>query len=48
MTVTVEVKVIEDMEKQIKRLTRELKDLKKEENGFEKLDTDVFLIEAYN
>ncbi|WP_139193707.1 hemagglutinin [Anaerobacillus alkalidiazotrophicus] len=49
MTVTVDVKVLEEMEKQIQRLSKELNELKKpKNNGFEKLDTDVFLTEAYN
>ncbi len=49
MTVTIEVKVLEEMEKKIECLSKELKELKKMEiNEFEKLDTDVFLTEAYN
>jgi hypothetical protein len=49
MTVTVDVKVLEEMERKIERLSKELKELKKPEvNRFEKLDTDVFLTEAYN
>lgn len=48
MTVTIDVKVLEEMERKIERLTKELKELKKPESGFERLDTDVCLIEAYN
>ncbi|MFN7251477.1 MAG: hypothetical protein ACK4M9_11880 [Anaerobacillus sp.] len=49
MTVSIDVKVLEEMERKIERLTRELKELKKTEvNSFERLDTDVFLTEAYN
>lgn len=49
MTVTIEVKILEEMERKIERLSKELKELKKTEtNSFEKLDTDVFLTEAYN
>jgi hypothetical protein len=48
MTVT-QVKILEDMEKQIERLTVELKELRKvETDGFEQLDTDLFLTEVYN
>mgnify|MGYP005756247419 CR=1 FL=1 len=48
MTVTIEVKVLEEMERKIERLSKELKELKKPISEFEKLDTDVCLIEAYN
>ncbi|WP_169823125.1 hypothetical protein [Anaerobacillus alkalilacustris] len=49
MTVTVDVKVLEEMEKQIQRLSKELNELKNpKKSGFEKLDTDEFLTEAYN
>ncbi len=49
MTVTIDVKVLEEMERKIEHLSKELKELKKPVNGgFEKLDTDVFLTEAYN
>ncbi|WP_179295563.1 hypothetical protein [Bacillus sp. FJAT-45350] len=49
MTVTVEVKVLEEMQKKIEKLTVELRELKKvERDGFEKLDTDMFLTEVYN
>lgn len=48
MTVA-EAKVIEDMEKKIERLTIELRELKKvQSDGFEPLDTDLFLTEVYN
>lgn len=49
MAVTVDEKVLEEMEKQIQRLSKELSELKQpQQDGFEKLDTDVFLTEAYN
>ncbi|MGO4889787.1 hypothetical protein ACJ2A9_18735 [Anaerobacillus sp. MEB173] len=49
MTVTVDVKVLEEMEKKIESLTVELKQLKKvKAEGFEKLDTDCYLTEVYN
>ena len=50
MTVTVEVKVLEDMQKKIEKLSVELKELKKSNSdyGFETLDTDSFLTEVYN
>jgi hypothetical protein len=49
MAVTVDERVLEEMEKQIQRLSEELKELKKpQQDGFEKLDTDAFLTEAYN
>lgn len=49
MTVTVDVKVLYEMEKKIETLTVELNQLRKEKNeGFEKLDTDCFLTEVYN
>jgi len=49
MTVTVDVKVLEEMKKTINRLSKELRDLKKPEvNSFEKLDTDFYLTEVYN
>lgn len=49
MTVSVDLKVIEEMERQIEVLRKELKELKKREStGFEALETDVFLTEAYN
>lgn len=49
MTVTVDVKVLEEMKRTIDRLSKELKGLESSKvNGFEKLDTDVYLTEAYN
>ncbi|WP_169819167.1 hypothetical protein [Anaerobacillus arseniciselenatis] len=49
MPVTVDEKVLEEMEKQIERLSKELNELKKPQNvGFEKLETDQYLTEAYN
>ncbi|QOY37939.1 hypothetical protein AWH56_010420 [Anaerobacillus isosaccharinicus] len=49
MTVTIDVKVLEEMERKIECLSKELKELRKPVvNNFEKLDTDVFLTEAYN
>ncbi|WP_169737881.1 hypothetical protein [Alkalihalobacterium bogoriense] len=48
MTVTVEVKVLEEMQRKIERLNKELKELRKEKDGFEPLDTDSFLTEVYN
>ncbi|MFV8828601.1 hypothetical protein [Alkalihalobacterium sp. APHAB7] len=48
MTVTVEMRVLEEMEKKIERLTMEIQELRKVENGFEPLETDMFLTEVYN
>lgn len=48
MTVTVEMRVLEEMEKKIERLTMEIRELRKVENGFEPLETDTFLTEVYN
>lgn len=49
MTVTIDVKVLEEMKRTIDRLSKELKGLENSKaNGFEKLDTDVYLTEAYN
>ena len=43
MTVTVEVKVLEDMQKKIELLSTELKELRKNQSeGFERLDTDLY------
>lgn len=48
MTVS-EKKMIEEMQKQLDRLATEIDELKKSNNnGFEQLDTDVFLTQAYN
>ena len=48
MTVS-EKKMIEEMQKKLDRLANELNELKKtEHDGFEKLETDHFLTQAYN
>ncbi|ARK28987.1 hypothetical protein [Halalkalibacter krulwichiae] len=48
MTVS-EKKMIEDMQKKLDRLATELNELKKSSHdGFEKLETDRFLTQAYN
>ncbi|TWI54444.1 hypothetical protein [Halalkalibacter nanhaiisediminis] len=48
MTVS-EKKMIEEMEKKLERLASEIKDLKKaSHDGFEHLETDDFLTQAYN
>ncbi|WP_227937990.1 hypothetical protein [Alkalihalobacillus deserti] len=48
MTVS-EKKMIEEMQKKLDRLARELNELKRSGNdGFEKLETDHFLTQAYN
>ncbi|WP_166485461.1 hypothetical protein [Halalkalibacter wakoensis] len=48
MTVS-EKKMIEEMEKKLERLASELNELKKSsQSGFEKLDTDDLLTQAYN
>ncbi len=52
MTVTVDIKVLESMQKEIERLQQELKRMtshaQKHAQGFEKLDTDPYLREVYN
>ncbi|WP_170230127.1 hypothetical protein [Aneurinibacillus danicus] len=49
MTVMVEVEKLQKMEAEIARLQRELRALQSEPTqGFEPLDTDVFLTEVYN
>ncbi|WP_332630897.1 hypothetical protein [Halalkalibacter flavus] len=48
MTVS-EKKMIEEMQKKLDRLANELNELKKSSHeGFEKLETDDFLTQAYN
>ncbi|MFC0557481.1 MULTISPECIES: hypothetical protein [Halalkalibacter] len=48
MTVS-EKKMIEEMQKKLDRLANELNELKKSgHDGFEKLETDHFLTQAYN
>ncbi len=48
MTVS-EKKLIEEMQEKLDRLASEINNLKKSShNGFEQLDTDVFLTQAYN
>ena len=48
MTVS-EKKMIEDMQKQLDRLATELNEFKKSSHqGFELLETDQYLTEAYN
>jgi len=48
MTVS-EKKLLEEMQRQLDRLANEIDDLKSSKhNGFEQLDTDVFLTQAYN
>lgn len=48
MTVS-EKKMIEEMQKKLERLAREINDLKKSRHdGFEHLETDDFLTQAYN
>lgn len=48
MTVS-EQKLLEEMQKTLDRLANEIDDLKKaNKHGFERLDTDQFLIQAYN
>lgn len=42
-------KLLEEMQKTLDRLASEIDDLKKSNNnGFEQLDTDEFLTQAYN
>jgi hypothetical protein len=49
MTVTVKVEKLQKMEAEIARLQRELYALQaKSTQGFEHLDTDIFLTEVYN
>ncbi|MBO8170405.1 MAG: hypothetical protein H0Z33_00760 [Bacillaceae bacterium] len=48
MTVTVDVEVLEKMQKEIERLQMELKRMTRSVEGFEKLDTDGYLTEVYN
>ncbi|WP_209124863.1 hypothetical protein [Alkalihalobacillus sp. BA299] len=48
MTVTVEMRVLEEMEKKIEKLTMEIRELRNNESGFEPLETDLFLTEVYN
>jgi hypothetical protein len=49
MTVLVKVEKLQKMEAEIARLQRELKAMQSgTPNGFERLDTDVFLTEVYN
>jgi hypothetical protein len=49
MTVVVQVEKLKKMEAEIARLQRELQALQnKPTQGFERLDTDVFLTEVYN
>ncbi|WP_198507800.1 hypothetical protein [Bacillus sp. FJAT-45037] len=48
MTVS-EKKKFEDLQRKIESLTHELNQLKRmEQDGFEQLDTDAFLTQAYN
>ncbi|WP_017729021.1 hypothetical protein [Halalkalibacterium ligniniphilum] len=48
MTVS-ERKMLEDMENTLERLKIEIKELKKaDNNGFDRLETDDYLTEAYN
>jgi chaperonin cofactor prefoldin len=48
MTVS-EKKMIDEMQKKLERLANELNELKKSSHdGFEKLETDHFLTQAYN
>ncbi|WP_161798229.1 hypothetical protein [Aneurinibacillus tyrosinisolvens] len=49
MTVLVKVEKLQKMEAEIARLQRELKAMQSgTRDGFERLDTDVFLTEVYN
>lgn len=48
MTVTVDIKVLESMQKEIERLQQELKRMTSHAQGFEMLDTDPYLREVYN
>ncbi|HHY20696.1 MAG TPA: hypothetical protein GX525_02215 [Bacilli bacterium] len=49
MTVTVKIKVLQDMQEKIEKLQHELHELKTQQaEGFEQLDTDSFLTEVYN
>ncbi|GED12263.1 hypothetical protein [Aneurinibacillus migulanus] len=49
MTVMVKVEKLQKMEAEIERLQRELRALQaKPTQGFEHLDTDIFLTEVYN
>ncbi len=48
MTVTVKVEVIKQLEEQIKSLQTQLNRLSQQEEGFEKLDSDTYLMEVYN
>jgi hypothetical protein len=49
MTVVVQVEKLKKMEAEIARLQRELQALQNQPTqGFERLDTDVFLTEVYN
>ncbi|MBN6188312.1 hypothetical protein JQN58_15755 [Aneurinibacillus sp. BA2021] len=49
MTVMVKVEKLQKMEAEIARLQRELRAMRSESaQGFERLDTDVFLTEVYN
>lgn len=48
MTVTVKVEVIKQLEEQIQSLQTQLKSLSVQEEGFERLETDLFFMEMYN
>ena len=48
MTVTVKVEVIRQLEEQIKSLQSQLNLLSQQQEGFEKLDSDTYLMEVYN
>lgn len=48
MTVTVKVEVLKQLEEQIKSLQSQLQSLNSQDEGFERLETDVFFMEMYN
>ncbi|WP_164984905.1 hypothetical protein [Ammoniphilus sp. CFH 90114] len=48
MTVTVNVEVLKQLEEQIQSLQSQIKKLNQQEEGFEHLDSDIYLMELYN
>jgi hypothetical protein len=48
MTITVKVEVLKNLEDQIRSLQCQLRSLKLEIDGFERLESDSSLLEVYN
>lgn len=48
MKVTVKVDILKQLEEQVQSLHIQLQQLKLQEEGFERLDSDIYLVEVYN